>query len=236
MLRQTRMGDLQVKSFLRSIFAKNHPLHLIDPQVQAYSERFSSREDDLLQEINHFTSTRSHANMLSGHVQGKFLELISWLLKPHYVLEIGTFMGYSAICLSKGLAEGGQLHTLEIREEDANIAQGYFERANMTGKIILHLGNALDIIPTLDYTWDLVFIDADKPGYLDYYRLVLPRVRSGGLILADNVLFHGEVLGEPVKGKNALAIQAFNEAVKADQSVEKVLLTVRDGLMLIRKK
>lgn len=211
-------------------------MHLIDPQVQAYSEQFSSEEDGLLQEIHRFTSTRPHANMLSGHVQGKFLELISWLVKPRYILEIGTFMGYSAICLAKGLAKDGQLHTLEIREEDSSIANGYFERANMTGKIILHVGNALDIIPTLDLPWDLVFIDADKPAYLDYYRLVLPNLRSGGLILADNVLFHGEVLGNPVKGKNALGIQAFNEAVRVDQSVEKVLLTVRDGLMLIRKK
>ena len=211
-------------------------MHLIDPQVQAYSEHFSSREDDLLQEINHFTSSRPHANMLSGQVQGKFLELISCLHKPRYVLEIGTFMGYSAICLAKGIVEGGQLHTIEMSKEAANIASGYFERSNLKEKIILHLGNALDIIPTLDFPWDLVFIDADKPGYRDYYQLALAKLRSGGLILADNVLFHGEVLGSKLKGKNALAIQAFNEVVKADQTVEKVLLTVRDGLMLIRKK
>ena len=232
-LRQT--GTMAKKRFPYYLCQKA-PLHLIDPQVQAYSEKFSSREDELLHEINDFTSRRPHANMLSGHVQGKFLELISWLVKPKYILEIGTFMGYSALCLAKGLVKGGQLHTLEIRETDARIARGYFERANMSDKIILHVGNALDIIPTLDFMWDLVFIDADKPGYLDYYRMVLPGMNSGGLILADNVLFHGEVLGEPVKGKNALAIQAFNEAVRADESVEKVLLTLRDGLMLIRKK
>jgi len=152
------------------------------------------------------------------------------------VLEIGTFMGYSALCLAKGLVPGGKLHTIDIDEQTGKQAASNFRRAGVEEKIILHLGNALDIIPTLPQPWDLVFIDADKAGYSEYYRMVLPRVRPGGLIIADNVLFHGEVLEQKIKGKNALAIQAFNEAVKNDQSVEKVLLTVRDGLLLIRKK
>jgi len=211
-------------------------LNIIDPIVQAYSAQFSSEEDVLLRDIQVLTKAHPQANMLSGHVQGKFLEIISCLLQPKRILEIGTFMGYSAICLAKGLAEGGQLHTIEIREEDANKAAEHFQRANTTGKIILHLGNALDIVPKLQETWDLVFIDADKGGYLEYYSLVLPFVRSGGLIIADNVLFHGEVLAKEIRGKNARAIQAFNEAVRIDESVDKVLLTVRDGLLLIRKK
>ena len=145
-------------------------------------------------------------------------------------------MGYSALCLAAGLAEGGKLHTIELRDADADRAEGYFRRANWQDRIILHRGNALAVIPVLEEDWDLVFIDADKPGYIDYYQLVLPRVRSGGLIIADNVLFHGQVLEANVTGKSALAIQAFNEMVAADERVEKVMLTVRDGLFFIRKK
>ncbi len=174
--------------------------------------------------------------MLSGHVQGKFLEIISCLLRPKKILEIGTFMGYSALCLAKGLQPGGVLHTIELRDTDAAIAVDNFRRAGMADKIILHTGNALDIIPALNESWDLVFIDADKINYAVYYKLVLPKTRSGGLIVADNVLFHGDVLEKEIKGKNGLAIHDFNRMVKEDESVEKVLLTVRDGLLLIRKK
>jgi len=174
--------------------------------------------------------------MLSGPLQGKFLELISMLLRPRRILEIGTFMGYSALCLAAGLAEDGRLHTIELRQEDADLAADNFRRANCQDRIILHRGNALAIIPALDEVWDLVFIDADKVGYGAYYRLVLPRLRTGGLIIADNVLFHGEVLQKEVEGKSAKAIQAFNELVAADETVEKVMLTIRDGLFFIRKK
>jgi len=145
-------------------------------------------------------------------------------------------MGYSALCLAKGLQKGGKLHTIELNPADAETAAANFEKANARDKIILHIGNALDIIPSLRLAWDLVFIDADKTGYIEYYELVLPKVRQGGLIIADNVLFHGQVLEKEIKGKNALAIHAFNKKIKADESVEKVLLTVRDGLLLIRKK
>lgn len=174
--------------------------------------------------------------MLSGHVQGKFLQFISEILRPQRILEIGTYTGYSAICLAKGLQPGGKLHTIEIREEDAKAARENFNEANVTDKIILHLGNALAIIPELTEEWDLVFIDADKTGYIQYYNLVLPRLRKGGIILADNVLFHGKVLEEKITGKSAKAIQSFNEYVSRDDSVEKVLLTIRDGLFMIIKK
>lgn len=176
--------------------------------------------------------------MLSGPLQGKFLEILSLLLRPRRILEIGTFMGYSALCLAAGLPEEGRLHTIELREEDADLAAENFRRANCQDRIILHRGNALAIIPGLKEVWDLVFIDADKTGYVEYYKLVLPRLRAGGLIIADNVLFHGEVLGGDVAklGKSARAIQAFNELIAADETVEKVMLTVRDGLFLIRKK
>jgi caffeoyl-CoA O-methyltransferase len=212
-------------------------MEIINVLAQDYADKFSSNENDLMKGINDFTNkNHPQAHMLSSHVQGKFLEMISCLLKPKRILEIGTFVGYSALYLANGLQQNGQLHTIELREEDAKTAKENFRRANATEKIILHLGNALEIIPTLNEVWDLVFIDADKAGYSDYYKLVLPKLKSGGLIIADNVLFHGEVLEEKIKGKSAIAINAFNEMVKTDQSVEKVMLTVRDGLLLIRKK
>jgi predicted O-methyltransferase YrrM len=212
-------------------------MELVDPMAQAYAERYSSKLSPLLEEIAAYTEARHpEAHMLSGPLQGKLLETMSHLLRPRRILEVGTFMGYSALCLAAGLVEDGELHTIELREEDASRAEGYFRRAPGGNRIILHRGNALDLLPALDEVWDLVFIDADKPGYIDYYQMILPRVRSGGLIMADNVLFHGEVLTGTVKGKSAKAIQAFNEMVEADERVEKVMLTVRDGLFFIRKK
>jgi caffeoyl-CoA O-methyltransferase len=211
-------------------------MDMIDPLAQAYAQRYSSAPGALLQEIAVYTEEHHpEAQMLSGPLQGKFLEMVSMLLRPRRILEIGTFMGYSALCLAAGLAEGGRLHTIELREEDADLAAENFRRANWQDRIILHRGNALAIIPALKEVWDLVFIDADKVGYVDYYKLVLPRLRAGGLIIADNVLFHGQVLEAEVKGKNAKAIQAFNELVAGDDGVERVMLTVRDGLFLIRK-
>jgi len=211
-------------------------MDLILPLVQAYAEKYTSPEDGLLQQINQQTQSHPQAHMLSGHIQGKLLELLSILLKPKRILEIGSFTGYSALCLAKGLAAGGELHTIELREEDAAVARQNFNLSDANDKIILHTGNALQVIPGLEEEWDLVFIDADKTGYIDYYKLVLPRLRKGGVILADNVFFHGEVLQPEPKGKNAKAIQAFNEYIQQDDSVEQVLLTVRDGLMLIFKK
>ena len=212
-------------------------MEIIDPLAQSYAGKYSSKQGALLGEIEAYTmSHHPEAHMLSGPLQGRLLAMVSQLLRPRRVLEIGTFVGFSALCLAEGLAEDGRLHTLELREEDANRAAGYFARSNQADRIILHRGNALAIIPTLEEVWDLVFIDADKTGYSDYYRMVLPRVRSGGLIIADNVLFHGQVLESPIEGKNAKAIQAFNELVGADEAVEKVMLTIRDGLFFIRKK
>ena len=212
-------------------------MDIINPLAQAYSEKYSSTETPLLQEIaDHTIRNHVEPQMLSGHLQGKFLEMISRLHRPHRILEIGTFMGYSALCLAAGLAEGGQLHTLELREADAALAAENFRKANQQDRIILHIGNALQIITSLQEAWDLVFIDADKVNYSEYYKLVLPRVRPGGLIIADNVLYHGEVFDAVIRGKNARAIHAFNELVREDDSVEKVMVTLRDGLLMIRKK
>ncbi len=210
---------------------------VISDIVNDYATSFSSATDDLLKEIEHFTlDHHEHSNMLSGPLQGKLLEMLSKIIKPKRILEVGTFVGYSALCLAKGLQAGGELHTLELRDEDADTAQNYFTKSSHNDQIILHRGNALDIIPTLDEAWDLVFIDADKTNYINYYELTLPRVKKGGVILADNVLFHGEVLNETIKGKNAIAINAFNEHVAKDGRVQQVMITLRDGLMMIIKQ
>ena len=212
-------------------------MELINALVQAYADEVSSPHDDLVREVAANTmATHAHAHMLSGPVQGKFLELLSTIMQPRRILEIGTFTGFSALCLAKGLLNDGKLHTIELREDDAAVARANFSRSNAAGKIILHVGNALTIIPTLEESWDLVFIDADKINYTEYYKLVLPAVRKGGVILADNVLFHGEVLNQPVTGKNAKGIKRFSEFVQQDERVEQVLLTIRDGLLLICKK
>ena len=173
--------------------------------------------------------------MLSGHLQGKLLEMVSCMVRPRRILEIGTFTGYSALCLARGLAPGGRLHTIELREADAVKARSFFDRSSFSDQIISHTGNALDIIAGLEEEWDLVFIDADKPAYIEYFNLVLPRLRKNGFILADNIFFHGQVLEKEVKGKSAKGIQAFNDFIKERTDIEKVILTVRDGLCLIRK-
>jgi caffeoyl-CoA O-methyltransferase len=212
-------------------------MDLINPQAQAYAEKYSRQEDSLLNEIESQTLLHHpEAHMLSGTLQGKFLEMISRLIKPDYILEIGTFLGYSALCLEKGLKPGGELHTLEIDESTASAAHENFKKSKTQNKIILHTGNALELISTLNKPWDLVFIDADKTGYADYYNALVPKLKPGSLIMADNVLFHGQVLEKEVKGKSAKAIQAFNEMVNADERVEKMMLTLRDGVFLIRKK
>lgn len=212
-------------------------MELINLQAEQYAEKITSPEDDLLRQINKETGeSHAHANMLSGHVQGRALAMFSKMVRPKYILEIGTFVGFSALCLAEGLQDGGELHTIELREEDAKLSQNNFDKSIYKNKIHLHNGNALEIIPALQYKWDLVFIDADKPNYINYYDLVLPQLNEDGLILADNVLFHGQVLEENIKGKNPVAIHAFNEHVAKDKRVEQVLLTVRDGLLLIKKR
>ncbi len=212
-------------------------IEIINNKAEEYAASYTSPTDNLLQEIEKYTRlNHPHANMLSSPVQGILLEMISKMVKPERILEIGTFMGYSAICLAKGLSPTGELHTLEIRSEDANIARNYFSKSLYTKQIFLHEGNALDTIPTLKETWDLIFIDADKVNYINYYELTLPLLKKGGFILADNVLFHGDVLEENITGKNAKAIHSFNEHLKKDNRIKHVLVTVRDGVMLIQKK
>ena len=209
---------------------------LINAQAEEYSKRFSSPHHTLLQQVLDETeAAHRHAHMISGSVQGKLLEMISCMIRPLKVLEIGTFTGFSALCLAAGLQPGGVLHTIELRENDAETAQNNFDKSIFKDQIRLHIGDAKEIIPGIDEEWDLVFIDADKLNYIEYYELTLPKLKQGGFIIADNVLFHGEVFAENISGKNALAIHAFNEHTAEDIRTAQVMLTVRDGISLIRK-
>jgi caffeoyl-CoA O-methyltransferase len=212
-------------------------LDIILEKAGLYAEAFTTPDEPLLKEIEAFTmENHPKSHMLSGHLQGQLLSQLSCMIRPERILEIGTFVGYSALCLAKGLRPEGVLHTIELREPDAQTARAYFDRSPYKERICLHTGDALSVMEALKESWDLVFIDADKINYTRYYEAVFPFVKNGGWIIADNVLFHGEVLENPVKGKNARAIDQFNRHILADKRVEQVMLTVRDGLMIIRKK
>jgi len=212
-------------------------MEIVNTLAEQYAEAHSSAADVLLQGIYENTlKNHPHSHMISGLVQGKFLSMLSKLFQPKYVLEIGTFTGFSAICLAEGLQKGGELHTIELREEDAETAKQNFALSKWNKQIHLHTGNAREIIPLLPHRWDIVFIDADKTGYIEYYEQVLPRLQDNGLIIADNVLFHGHVLEKQISGKSAKAIDAFNKHVANDTRTEQVMLTLRDGLTLIKKR
>jgi len=210
---------------------------MLETKIEEYLEKYTSPENKVMYELNRETHLKTYyPNMLSGAVQGKFLEMISLMIKPKRVLEIGTFTAYSAIALAKGLAEGGKLFTIEVNEEMESFIRKYIKKAGMDKKIELMMGNALEIIPELKDAFDLVFIDADKENYLDYYELAFTKLKTGGIILADNVLWNGKVLEDDAKSdKETMGIKAFNEHVKNDDRVEQVMLSVRDGLMLVRK-
>ena len=196
-----------------------------------------SPEDDFLYELNRETNLNVlHSRMLSGHLQGQILSMISCMVKPRCILEIGTFTGYSALCLAKGLAEGGQLHTIEIDDELESIARKYFLKSGMADRIVQHIGDARQIIPTIRSLFDLVFIDADKREYCDYYRLIFDRVPIGGFILADNVLWDGKVVDpNAANEEQTRGILEFNDLVQNDCRVKNVILPVRDGIMIVQK-
>jgi predicted O-methyltransferase YrrM len=211
-------------------------LDIIHAQIEQFAEQGTSASDALLQELLAFTNANHpEAHMVSGHLQGKFLEFFSSLMQPSQILEVGTFTGYSALCLAKGLKPDGELHTIELRENDAQTAKDFFIRSAHANQIHLHVGDAKAIIPTLDKNWDLVFLDADKTAYVEYFNMIFPRLRKGGFILADNVFFHGQVLQEKPKGKSAKGIVDFVNHIKERTDVEKLMLTLRDGLYLIKK-
>lgn len=210
---------------------------LISESINKYAEDFTTPETETLAALNRETHLKIELPvMLSGHLQGAMLKMISSMIKPRRILEIGTYTGYSAICLAEGLTSDGFLHTIDINEELEDMSFRYFCKAGLEERIKQHIGKAADIIPTLNESFDLVFIDADKKGYSNYYDLVFDKLPIGGYILADNVLYDGEVtLPSEEQSGNAKAIHAFNEKVKNDKRVEHVLIPVRDGLMLVRK-
>lgn len=210
-------------------------MDIINPSLQAYAEQHTSPENSGLQRVNRDTHAKVlMPRMLSGHLQGRVLSMISYMIRPQLILEIGTYTGYSAICLAEGMERGGKIITLDINEELEDRVRKNFQDAGMEDRVDYRIGNALKIIPEINEVFDLVFIDADKENYANYFDLVIDKVRPGGFILADNVLWSGKVLDEK-PDKDTRAINAFNKKIQDDSRVENVLLPIRDGIMLIRK-
>jgi caffeoyl-CoA O-methyltransferase len=206
-------------------------------KLEQYLLEHSTPEDPVLGELYRQTHIRFvNPNMATGHLQGKLLEFISLMINPENILEIGTFTGYSAICLSRGLKQEGKLFTIEINDELTGFSNSYFQKAGIDSKITRLTGRAQDILPRLNQMFDLVFIDGDKREYIQYYRLIINKVKKGGFILADNVLWGGKVLEKDIKDAQTKGIVEFNEMIRKEKEVENVILPVRDGLMLIRKK
>ena len=209
----------------------------MNKKLEQFLLEHTTHEDTVLEDLYRQTHIRFvNPNMATGHLQGKFLELISMMIKPENILEIGTFTGYSAICLAKGLKPGGKLITIELNDELNAFSHSYFCRAGAEGKITQLTGRAQDIIPGLDLMFDLVFIDGDKREYIEYYRLIIDKVKPGGFILADNVLWGGKVIETKTTDPQARGIIDFNEMIRKETIIEEVIIPVRDGLMLIRKK
>lgn len=211
-------------------------MDFLPDDIARYAETHTSPESALLKKINR--DTHAHVlmpRMLSGQLQGRFLSMISHLMQPRYILEIGTYTGYSALCLAEGLATDGRLITVDVNEELESRVRAYFRQSGWNDKIDYRIGDAAQLIPTLPGNMDLVFIDADKENYSTYYQLVLDKMNSGGVILADNVLWSGKVT-QPKPDKDTRAIQEFNTMVVNDPRVECLLLPMRDGIMMARKK
>lgn len=211
-------------------------MHFISEALELYTEKHSQTEPQLLAELNRETHQKIlQPRMLSGHLQGRVLSMLSKIIRPENILEIGTYTGYATLCMAEGLRENGTIDTLDNNEELYDFQRKYFDRSQWKTQIFQHLGNALEIIPNLSKKYDLVFIDADKENYANYFELVVPMMTKGGIILSDNVLWSGKVL-EPVKpnDKSTIALLAYNEMVNSDPRVETVLLPIRDGLTVSR--
>ena len=212
-------------------------MNFIDPAIEEYALSHSEPETAILKKVNRETHAKvMMPRMLSGPMQGNLLKMFSCMIQPKQILEIGTYTGYSAICLAHGLLHGGMLHTIDINEELESMVRKNFNEAGITDKVTYYLGNALKIIPTISENFDLVFIDADKKNYATYYDLILDKVNIGGYIIADNVLWSGKVINSGSKMDNdTKAIDSFNKKVSNDNRVEKMLLPIRDGLMIARR-
>jgi len=209
----------------------------LNPELEQYILEHIDAEDDLLYELNRLTHlTVMHPRMISGHLQGKILRMISLMIRPKKILEIGTYTGYSAICMAQGMPKDGHIHTIEANDELVDIPKQYFEKFGLTDRITLHVGDARKIIPSMSDNFDLVFLDGEKSEYLEYYHIVFDKVISGGFILADNILWSGKVLIEEDSNDYfTKGIKEFNNFIRSDNRVEKVILPIRDGLMIIRK-
>ena len=206
-----------------------------DPLINTYAEAHTSHEPEVLKNLTTYTQANCELpQMLSGHLQGRLLAMLSRMMQPTSILEIGTYTGYSAICLAEGLLPGGLLHTIDVDESLKPVVEEYISKAGFSNLVRTYFGNAVDIIPTLPGPFDMVFIDADKQNYSRYFDLVFPKVRTGGLILADNVLWSGRVLDEEQDNRTK-ALDAFNKKMAADKRVFHVLLPVRDGLHIVQK-
>lgn len=211
-------------------------MHFISQDLENYIEQHSEKEPELLAALNKETYQKVLLpRMLSGHFQGRVLSMLSKLIRPVNILEIGTYTGYSALCLCEGMQENGMLHTIDIKEELVDFQRKHFDKSPWRNQIAQHLGEALDIIPTLDLKFDLVFIDADKENYINYFELIVPKMNKGGIILSDNVLWSGKVL-EPLNPKDISTkiLLEYNQLLKNDPRVETVLLPIRDGLTISR--
>ena len=211
-------------------------MHFISQELEDYIEQHSKKEPELLAALDKETYQKVLLpRMLSGHFQGRVLSMLSKLVNPVTILEIGTYTGYSALCLCEGMKEKGILHTIDIKEELVDFQRKYFNKSSWGKQIVQHLGQAIDIIPTLDLKFDLVFIDADKENYLNYFELIIPKMNKGGIILSDNVLWSGKVL-EPLQSNDLSTkiIMEYNQLLKTDPRVESVLLPIRDGLTVSR--
>lgn len=214
-------------------------MELVDNALHAYCEQHSDPESSILQKLNRETYAKVlMPRMLSGHLQGRVLAMLSQMIHPRRILEIGTYTGYSALCLAEGLADDGLLHTIDINEELESFVAQFIAEAGLQKRIVQHIGAAADIIPNLNETFDLVFIDADKANNGLYYDLVFDKVAKGGFIIADNVLWSGKVVGELDRkiDKDTQRVLDFNQKVQQDERVENVLFPIRDGLMVMRKK
>jgi caffeoyl-CoA O-methyltransferase len=213
-------------------------MEILPNDLQAYLDDHCEPEPELLQKINRDTYLKVlKPHMLSGHYQGRVLSFLSKMVQPKRILEIGTFTGYATICLAEGLTEDGEIHTIEVNRELEEMLNSHFKSTNVENKIKIHFGEAEQVIGTLPYTdFDLVFIDADKKNNYTYFQIVIDKVRQGGLIIIDNVLWKGKVYGETSNDADTDSIRKMNDRVAADDRVEKLILPVRDGLLLIRKK
>ena len=212
-------------------------MNFIDSKLEEYANTHTSSESELLHKIQRETNLEVlRPRMLCGHFQGRLLSMLSKMINPERILEIGTYTGYSALCLAEGLKEGGQLITIDINEELEDRVRTYFSESPFDENIEYMVGNALNILPELAYTWDLVFIDADKTNYLEYFNMIIPNVRSGAYIIADNVLWSGKVIDDKSSDEDTEALRVFNNFVSSNKNFEVVLLPVRDGLLIVRKK